>query len=234
MSPIWQVTGLVSTALLLLSIRQLQRRSYFLPYPFLSLLLITQLLSTVAQWGQLMSLYSLSGPAYARLYWITEFTTEAVLIMVMISFIYRALEGTDGRWRTLVMVAFVVAASGAVTIIGGGAVTISSDRGSSILARNLSFGAALLNVFLWQSLLKNRRNDIQLLLLALGAGFWTTGRAIGQSLRLLSKTSQSTGDAIVVLTEILSLGIWLWALSRFRLTQPPEAPASSAQPTIPA
>jgi len=234
MSPIWQFTGLVSAALLLLSIRQLQRRSYFGPYPVLSLLLVAQLLITAAQWGQLMSIYSLTGQAYSRLYWTTEFTTEVLLTMVMISFIYRALEGAEGRWKTLLLVALVVAASGAVTFLTAGPPMLGGGRWPSLLARNISFGAALLNVFLWQSLLKNRRNDIQLLLLSLGAGFWTTGRAIGQSVRLLSKASVSAGDAIVVLTELLTLVVWLWALSRFKLVQPVAAPPVNAQPTTPA
>jgi hypothetical protein len=89
-----------------------------------------------------------------------------------------------------------------------------------------------LNLFLWQSLLKNRLWDVQLLMLSLGAGFWTTGRAIGHSLRLMSPASQTTGNMIIVLTELLSLIVWCWAVSRFSLATKP-IPARQ-QPTSPA
>src|SRR3954462_3925790 len=120
MSPVLQLTALISTALLLLDIGQLQRRSYFKTYPFLTLYLLAQLLVTVAQWGQLMSLYSISAAAYKQLYWTTEFATLFLLMTVMISFIYKAMEGTDHRGRTLVLVALVVIASGGVTAMTAG------------------------------------------------------------------------------------------------------------------
>jgi len=229
MSPLWQITGFLSSALLLLAVWQLQRRSYFRAYPFLALFLLAQVVITVAQWGQLMAIYSVSGARYRVIYWTTEFSTEVLLMMVMVSFIYRALEGTEHRGRTL---ALVLVASGLAALLGTGQATIGGNRWSSLLARNLSFGSALLNVLLWRALLKYRRTDVQLLLLSLGAGFWTTGRAIGQSLRLISPTSMPVGNAVLVLTEMLSLLVWFWALSQFQL--PASRTSTNEQPTTPA
>ena len=108
---------------------------------------------------------------------------------------------------------------------------LGGGRWPSVLTRNLSFGAVLLNFFLWQSLLKHQRMAPQLLMLSLGAGLWTTGRAIGHSLRLLH--IRTGGDAIVVLSELLSLLVWYWALSRFKASAPAASP-STQQPTSPA
>jgi hypothetical protein len=223
---ILQIIGVVITALSLLVVWQFQRRSYFQPYPFLAAFLVAQLLTNVAQWAQFLVFESLSSDAYKHLYWTTEFSQQFLITAVMFSFVYRALRGAAERPRTMILLALVVAAAAVATMWGGGPPSLAGGRWASILTRNLSFGAALLNVFLWQSLLKHRRADVQLLLLAIGVGFWTTGRAIGQSLRLLR--AGTGGDAIVVITEALSLVVWFIALSRFSL------PANvSHQPTTP-
>ena len=87
MSPIWQVFGFISAVLTLLSIWQLQRRSYFGTYPLLALFLFAELLINVAQWSLLTAAQSANPSGYAALYWATEFTLQFLIVLTMISFL---------------------------------------------------------------------------------------------------------------------------------------------------
>jgi hypothetical protein len=230
-SPAWQVIGLISAALTLLSIWQLQRRSLIRLYPFLAAFLLAELLVNIAQWSLLTSLQSTRAASYVAVYWATEFSLQFLIVLTMISFLYRALEGKGSQSQKVLLAGLIIVGPPLVTIFTAGMPELGRGRWPGILTRNLSFGAALFNVFLWQSLLKYQRMAPQLLMLSLGVGIWTTGRAIGHSLRLLH--AGTAGNVIVVVSELLGLLVWYWALSRFQAAVPATSP-STPQPTTPA
>jgi hypothetical protein len=108
--------------------------------------------------------------------------------------------------------------------------TVPADRHTAyfmtMLSRNLSFCSALLNIILWNSLLHYRRRDTQLLMLAAGVGIFTTGKAIGHSMRMIDRSLALAGNGVVVVSALLALGLWIWTCWVLR---PSMAPARSAE-----
>jgi hypothetical protein len=91
--------------------------------------------------------------------------------------------------------------------------------------RNMSLGAAILNLGLWAGLIGRKDRDPQLLLLSGGLGLQMTGEAMGHSLRMISRTSEIFGNVVLVVAHLLCLLAWWQA---FRKTQPSRAGAGTA------
>jgi hypothetical protein len=189
----------------------MQRRSYFAIYPVLFLYVVSFLLASVAEWAIVLKVYSMSADAYIAYYWTNEFALQTLLFLVMLSFIYRAWEGVPRRLETCAGVAILVVL-GTVGSVLGSAADAPMKVWLTQLSRNLSFASALLNFLLWAALIKNRSRDSQLLLLSAGLGVVTTGKAVGHSLRALSRETQTLGNTTIVLTQLLCLAVWWWSL----------------------
>jgi hypothetical protein len=210
MSAAWLVSGLSATVLLVLLIRIMQTRGYFTVYPILSVFIVSNLLTGVAEWAILLKFYSLSSDGYRSFYWTNEFVLQSLLFLVMLSFIYRAWEGHERRFVWTAGVFFLAI----LGVIASVAISDPSEtrKLESILSRNFSFASALLNFVLWTALIKNRGRDHQLLLLAAGLGLMTTGKAIGQSLRTIGPDTLPLGNVIIVTSQLTSFAVWLWTL----------------------
>jgi hypothetical protein len=76
------------------------------------------------------------------------------------------------------------------------------------LSRNLGFLAVILNLVLWAVLIKSQRADRTLLMVSGGIGIQMAGKAIGHSLRQLSRSTIVAGDLTIVLSGLLCLYIW--------------------------
>ena len=210
MSPVWLASGSVATALLVLLVWTMQRRGYFALYPVLFLYILVSLLASIAEWAIVLKFYSLSNEDYKFYYWTNEFVLQTFLFILMLAFVFRALEKLPHRLLWTIGVGLLVLAAVFGSILASG---MSEPRKwLSLLSRNLSFASALLNFLLWTALIKNRGRDLQLLLLAAGVGLMATGKAIGQSLRTIGPEAVTVGNVIIVGSQLLCLGIWLWAL----------------------
>jgi hypothetical protein len=211
MDSFWKLLAVLASVLQILLVGFMQHRGLYRLYPFLFLHSIVLLLASVVEWT------TVSQSSFANYYWTNEVVLQTLLLLAMLHFIYLALEADPARWRkvSLIGLAILIISFSLATFHPAPPREIPQDRQMTyfmtLLSRNLSFCTALLNVVLWSSLLQYRRRDVQLLMLAAGTGVFTTGKAIGHSLRMLGRELASTGNGVVVVTAILALVIWTWA-----------------------
>lgn len=211
MISLWQVFAILAFVLQALLVGAMQRRGLYRLYPFLFLYSVVLLLAAVVEWA------TIHQASFASYYWTNEIILQVLLLMTMLHFIHIALEADPARVRKVALIglAIVVASIGLVMFTPDPPKPVPPARMATylmtLLSRNLSFCTALLNIVLWNCLLHYRKRDFQLLMLAAGVGVFSTGKAIGHSLRMLDRELAVAGNGVVVVTAILSLAIWTWA-----------------------
>ncbi len=141
-----------------------------------------------------------------RYYWVLEAIVQILVFLVVISLIHAAMDRSQKRVlirRVLVGGAFLFVCV---------SLYFTRDprpgRWMTQLSRNLGFLAVILNLVLWAVLIKSRRADRTLLMVSGGMGIQMAGKAIGHSLRQLSRGTIVAGDLIIVLSGLLCLYIW--------------------------
>jgi len=210
-SGLWLVTFFLGAALQLWIIARMQRRSWR-RYPLLFVYCIVLFLSSiveVAAFLNILSGWSTGTDAYERYYWTCEAILQMLILGVMLSLLYRAMRGHSGRWVASLGLGGVATAYVLFSYLGA-----EEARRLTEAARNLSFASALLNLALWLALVRIGPLDRQLLLLSAGIGIQTTGKAIGHSLRYVSRDMVEAGNILIVAVHLLCLFIWWWAFSR--------------------
>ncbi len=209
METLWLGTFAIGAALQVLLVVRLQRGAYK-RYPILFLYCLLLFLSTVVEIAVFRDRdSSLYRNYYRDYYWTNEAVLQSLILAVMMSFLYRAMK--DHPARRLISIAL----GGAILIVVVYSYIVTPRYNE--LARNLSFASALMNLALWMALLRGARNDVQLLLLSAGIGVQTAGKAIGLSLREMSRATQNAmvveiGNVLIVAVHLLCLLIWWWAL----------------------
>ncbi|MBN9662463.1 MAG: hypothetical protein J0H49_29960 [Acidobacteria bacterium] len=194
-------------------------------YLALFLNLIVLFLSNVAE----LSLYN--TPIYAKVFYIDDLLRQALVFILVISLVYRALTTqADKIWlgRWLIIGATLLAA------IFIGWALLHPDRtfirSMTNAVRNLSVTAMVMNLILWMLLLSSRTFDRRLLTVISGLGIQMAGEAIGQSLRLMTPALTPYGNFVLILSHFLCLAIWI---SAFRQTpRPVRPPAPPAPPPV--
>jgi hypothetical protein len=149
----------------------------------------------------------------AMYYWATDALRQLLIFLMVLSFIQQALDRSTQnlRFRCLLWLGAVVFTAGSLYINRGG----DLNAWMTLFSRNLGFLAVILNLVLWAALLRFRQRDRVLLAVTGGMGVQMAGKAIGHSLRQLSRSTIVAGDLILVLSHILCLYIWWQAFRRF-------------------
>jgi hypothetical protein len=195
------------------------------PYLALFLDLIVLFLSNVAE----LSLYGTD--LYAKVFYINDLLRQAMVFILVISLVYRALTTHAGkRWlgRWIVIGATLLAA-----IFISYALLNSTHgfiRPMTNAIRNLSVTAMVMNLILWMLLLSSRTLDRRLLTVTSGLGIQMAGEAIGQSLRLMAKSLTPFGNFVLIASHFLCLAIWISAFRQKPRQLPPPKPTSSPLP----
>jgi hypothetical protein len=208
---LWLLTFFIGAALQVLLLIRLQRGAYK-SYPILFLYCLLLFLSTVVEIAVFRDRTSgLYRNYYRDYYWINDAVLQLLILGVMMSFLHRAMKENPSRRVVSMVVGAVILAVVSYSYLS------AATNHFTALARNLSFASALMNLALWMALLKGARNDVQLLLLSAGIGVQTAGKAIGHSLREMSRATQSTagveaGNILIVAVHLMCLFIWWWAL----------------------
>jgi hypothetical protein len=199
----------------------MRRSGNYRRYPLLFFLCVLLFLSAVVETAALspmgFSRYSMQYRAY---YWANESVIQLLTFLLMMSLIYRALEGVGGRLALSLGLTITVAVILLGSLVWSG-VTLANYRWMTPLSRNLSFSSALLNLVLWSALLRRRGLSGQLLMISAGLGLVTTGKAVGHSLRLISGKAVDFGNLVIVGTFLLSLLLWWYAFARLGSTPKP-------------
>ena len=236
MSPVWQVFGILAFVLQVLFVGSMQRKGLFRRYPFLFLYSIVLLLASVIEWA------TLTQESFAKFYWSNEIILQVLLLLAMLHFIFLALSSDPARTRKVLLIggAIIIVSLSLATLKQTPPPSVPQERHATyfmtMLSRNLSFCSALLNIILWNALLQYRRRDMQMLMLAAGVGVFTTGKAIGHSLRMIDRSLASLGNSVVVISGLLALALWIWTCwvlrpAAPRVSKPDEPPGDPAPST---
>jgi hypothetical protein len=202
-------------------------------YPLLFVYAIAVFLTTVAE-ASGFTAASQGARQFAKTiglyYWIADAVLQALVFGVVISLIRQALEysGSRPEWRKwltlgagLIFVLSFVAHAGPKAEI---------NRWMTLISRDLSFAAAILDLILWTLLIAAKRRDHQLLLLSGALGIQFAGAAMGQSLRYLAVQMLNrnrgvalAGGILVALSNLACFFVWWQALR-----QPSRSEAAAA------
>jgi hypothetical protein len=209
----WWPVILLGVALQILVIAALLRgryREFRLLFVYVLVLFLTTVIDAAIFYDR--ELYA----QVSRYYWVTDLIRQALIFLVVLSFIHRALD----RDRRALPVRVLWAGAGLAFF---GLLFLTRDPTavywSRNLSRNLGFLAVILNLALWALLIRFRREDHVLLMVTGGMGLQMAGKAIGYSLRRLSSSTVVIGDLVIVLSHLLCLYIW-WQAFRRRPTRP--------------
>jgi len=211
----------------LLLIAALLRGSYR-SFPFLFAYAIASFLATTVEVAAIMDLMWWSKYTY-KYYWINDMILQTLVVLLVLSLIYKSIE--EGQRRGLVMRALALA----VFALAAASLALYYDEpineGMTHVARNLSFGAVLLNLALWMTLVGRRLPDRRVLLISGALGIQMAGQAIGHSLRQLAIPRRSVplvsaGNIIIAGAHLVCLYLW-WQILRKA-----EQPVSRTQPAV--
>jgi len=165
---------------------------------------------------------------YARLYWTNDVIVDLFRFILVIVLIYRA---TSGGVRSPSVGRILAGVIGITMVLpfflfpmGSQAWPRSSWFNST--SEMLNFGAAIMNVVLWGTLLTNRKRDPQIAVVSVGLGVVVTGAAISYGLRhLFSMEARFVPNLFLMLTQLAGWTLWCRAFWRVPAALPPSNPA---------
>jgi hypothetical protein len=196
--------------------------------------------------GEGIAFYRLGwgSPAYRRLYWTDHVALALLLFLVVIAFTYASLKDSPQRPRAAKALAVIVV----VTLALPFAMIHSyyrpkygffSSQWFNHASQIWNFGAAIMNLVLWTTLLSNRRRDPQLVTLSIGLGIGTASAAIAWGARQwLAEPNRWPVDSFMTITHLASVLLWCWVFrpkavgrtgstSSGRTNPPSNAPSSN-------
>ncbi|MBV8819979.1 MAG: hypothetical protein JO022_16565 [Acidobacteriaceae bacterium] len=203
-----------SITLNLLVLFYLWRSSSAIKYRSIGLFCIAQLVLIAADYAA--STFT-SRDTYTRTYWLNDIIAHMFISLVIVALIRAALEEyPQFRWApTALFLGVLVVAAVSLIVFQNPRI----PRWINPVSRNLSLTEEALNLVLWALLLRRQQFDVQLLLLSAGMVMQVTGEVIGLTLRpYTNATTIWVPNLLVQFSELLCLGIWIWAL-RYRPRQ---------------
>ena len=206
-------------------------QGFFRRYPVLLVYCVLQLAATITE----EYVFRVHGQTnfFRNLYWTDEITLDLLLFIMVITLIYRALEGSPLRAAMGRLLSAVVAIVVVVPFVLFSARRFSTNwfDGTSQL---LNFGALILNLGLWTALIGTKRRDPLLLKVSAGLGVAVAGAAIAYGLRRFTppnSTPQQLANLFKTLTYLTSVAIWCWAF-RVAAKKHPVPPPAVGAPTV--
>jgi hypothetical protein len=197
-------------------------------YPFVlayCLLYLATSIGEAAMFGNLITASQVSKTVY---FYRVNALRDFLLFAVVVSLIEHAMSDKPYRLRVRYLL-------GALAVVAVGlSLLVHSDAGNFVLwmtqvARDLSFGSAVLTLLLWSILVVSRGKDRQMLMVTGGLGLQFTGEAIGQSLRQLSTSGGLSptqhrvllviGNLLLSAAHVIRLYVW-WQAFRSGAADP--------------
>jgi vacuolar-type H+-ATPase subunit I/STV1 len=205
-------TGLTLQLLLLRALAGGAKRAFPVFFAYTVTLFLVSVVTVSALWND-----DFFGSAN-RYYWALEAIIQILIFLVVISLIYGAMDRSEKR--VLVRCALIGGALLFVCVSLYFTRDPRPGRWMTQLSRNLGFLAVILDLILWAVLIQSRRADRTLLMVSGGMGIQMAGKAIGHSLRQISRSAIVPGDMITVLSHLLCLYIWWQAFRHFDQNAP--------------
>ncbi len=241
-----QVFYTVTTSItMVLTVLTLQRllSGWWRRYYLLGLILVLGLTSVVPGISAWVSNGSFRLSGVQKLYWMQALMAQVAMALLVLQLIYRVGREMPAQARLVRFLTYVS------ILAAGTSVAIHFDNRPNtfmaLVARDLTFLAAILNMILWRFLIQVRRRDFLLLAVSAGVGIQCTGDAIGHSFRILARQVGSAtviyefGNVLMSLSAVLTVAIWHTAFSRSKYKASQESggdanPVVSASNTHPA
>jgi hypothetical protein len=206
-------------------------------YPLLFLYCATQLVTSVLE-----VLVSHSGgrgagrqsSLFIRMYGIDEIVLASLLFLLVITLIYKALEGKPARATVGKILGGIIVVTAALPFILYYRRGLFTTAWFNPTAQLITFGAAIMSLFLWGALIANRGRERQLLLVIAGLGLAVTGAAVGFGLRTFTSQGglpRELANLFKDATYVTSMLIWCWTF-RPAARKPQTPPAAVASPSI--
>ncbi len=161
--------------------------------------------------------------------------SQVTLTLLVLQLTYRVGREISGRATLVRLLTF------ASILAAGISVVFHFDNRPNafmaLVARDLTFLAAILNLILWRFLIQVRERDFLLLAVSAGVGIQCTGDAIGHSFRILAKQVGSAtmisefGNVLMSLAAVMTIAIWHTAFSRSKYKAPQES-GDEANPVV--
>lgn len=225
-TPFWLLWG-VGVVLQLLLLHIMVAQNYYRKFPgvfaFSVILVLTGVVDTT------LLITSGHWTIHARnLYWADDLARQVFFATAVISLIYQALRDDPKRNRWRIRLVGLSVGVGTVSLLVHHQKLVNFWL--TPVARDISFYALLMNLFLWASLMRSPKADRLMLLLSCGVGLQMAGEAIGQSFRAIGLSYRSRpwidfGNVVLVLAHLLCLYVWWRA---FRSHSRDRSPAALA------
>ena len=201
-------------------------RSSYRNFPVLFTYVVASFLAAVVEMAVFLDLMNWSAVTH-NYYWVSEGILQLLVFLLVLSLIYRAMEGQPSRPSLMRLLAFGALAIISISYIANWGGPVNSSM--TMVFRNMSFAAVVLNLILWFMLIRHRGNDPRVLMISGGLGVQMAGEAIAHSLRRLAIPHRSlgmvfAGNLVLLTSHLLALYIW-WQTLRRPAPDPP-APES--------
>lgn len=185
----------------------------FRQFPAIFAYVVAEFLTTVIEMPQALAWYHTHNPhvgaSYAVWYWRDEIALQVLVLVVVVGLIWSATSAARTR-RTLRLALLI-----GIVLFGGISFLYHFVPNAPKLgvwwtpwARDLNFGAAILDMMLWAMLIAKRQKDSRVLMLSAGLGIMFTGEAIGESIRTLSAGAVIPGGILMIVTNFAFNYIW--------------------------
>lgn len=180
-------------------------------YPFVFLYVLVDLLTNLLEMGPNLAQrvgYGVGLRQWSMLYWVDEQIIQATLFLLVISLIYRAT--LDLRPRRTLVAGLIF---GSILVASLSALAhydpdLTFGKWMTRWTRDMNFCAAILDLGLWAILLRARKKDYRLLMIAGALGLQFTAGAVGQALRDLSPAVVGFTSYLIVCANLGCLYIW--------------------------
>lgn len=217
MNPLYWLLAGVGIALQLFLVYSLTAKRYSIRLPYLYAYSIILVLTEGIDLGMRIMQPRLSTSAMHMwaYYWTDDFVRQFALFLVVISLLYVGGEPSPAAKRLRKQ------ATGAVIVIAvaSGFYFRNDTLGTwaTEVVRNISFAVVFVNLVLWSFLIRTGKTERLPLMLTTGIGLQMAGEAMGQALRSSPLAHHShvvvlIGNLILILSHILCLVTWLYAL----------------------
>jgi len=217
-------TGTVVAVLLQVAIIAKLLSGAYRSYPMLLVFITVNFLATVASASAIFGSREWTAHA-SRMYWLCNTVQYGFVFALQVHMLSQGMNGPRARRR----IAYLIAGGILFAVL---AVWTAHHPRMNLwmtqVVRNIGFGAMILNLALWTSLLRNP--DRCRLMITAAIGIMLAGEAIGHSLRQMAQGLVPLGNGVLLLTYFLALVLIWRGLARFA-TQANEAPSAALHPT---
>jgi len=207
-----QILGyLVGLPLEVLVVDAMRRGEAYRRYPFVFLYVIVDFITTVVEIQPGLEFKTGTAAAihrYTAIYWTNQWIMQALVFLLVIGLLYRASARIGPRRTILLGLIGATLLFAAISLAACYRPGLSTGRWMTPWTRDLNFCAAILDLVLWAILIHSKEKDYRLLMVSGALGVQFAGRAMGESLREISRATVPLTGILILLANLACTYIW--------------------------